>query len=426
MKATSLLISLIFLFSLGVGVLAQEIELPDPGLTPDSPFYFLEIIAEEIGTFFTFGDLKKAERHAALAAERLAEAQVIAGKGKPELTEKTLARYEKQLEKSMARVEKAESKDKNTEKVMEVAIRVAQATSKHLEVLAEVSEKVPEEAKSAIENAMKASIKGHTKAVEILKAKNALGDVPESVSLPAQVPQEVRERIQERAQQELQIEEFLEEPAESFESVRNRCIEEGGPREMCEKIPLKGFKSFKELEDFCIGVGSPSEFCTVLEEQCKEVGVTTANECFRLLTATATTTYKAAEPTFVPASPSSEVSPRPTLPEEEMRREEETRTGFPYLGALYSTINDEMQAERGLPVNSGALLNSIVPDTPAARAGLKKGDIIIEFNNERITQDNSLTEALSRSRIGAVVSLRVLRGEQVLAISVKLVERSAD
>ncbi|MBZ9578665.1 hypothetical protein KJA14_02335, partial [Patescibacteria group bacterium] len=134
MKATSLIITLVFLFSLGTGVLAQETEFPDPGLTPDSPFYFLEIIVEEIVTFFTFGDLKKAERYAILAAERLAEAQVIAGKGKPALTEKTLARYEDQLEKSMARVERAESKGENTEKIMEVLARVGQATSKHLEV----------------------------------------------------------------------------------------------------------------------------------------------------------------------------------------------------------------------------------------------------------------------------------------------------
>jgi len=59
--------------------------------------------------------------------------------------------------------------------------RVGRATSKHLEVLAEVYEKVPEQAKPAIENAMKASVKGHEKAVEVLKAQNALGEIPEEV-----------------------------------------------------------------------------------------------------------------------------------------------------------------------------------------------------------------------------------------------------
>ncbi len=90
MKAISLLIISVFLFSLGTGVLAQETELPSPGLLPDSPFYFLETIAEEIVTFFTFGDLKKAERYAILAAERLAEVQAVVEKGKPEFAEKPL------------------------------------------------------------------------------------------------------------------------------------------------------------------------------------------------------------------------------------------------------------------------------------------------------------------------------------------------
>ncbi|MFH1582433.1 MAG: DUF5667 domain-containing protein, partial [bacterium] len=247
MKAISLLITLAFLFSLGTGVLAQETELPDPGMTPDSPFYFLEIIAEEIGTFFTFGDLKKAERHAALAVERLAEAQAVIEKGKSELAEKTLERYENQLEKSIARAEKAMAKGESTEKVIEVVARVGMATSKHLEVLVEVYERVPEDARPAIENAMKASIKGHEKAVEALKAQNALGEIPEEATLPTQVPQEVRERVQMKVQQELEIEKVLQ-GVDTSKSLRDICAEEGGTSEMCDQWPLEKFKSFEQIE----------------------------------------------------------------------------------------------------------------------------------------------------------------------------------
>ena len=281
------ILSLLF----GGAVFAQETELPDPGLTPDSPFYFLERIAESIGTFFTFGDLKKAERHAALAAERLAEAQAIAGKGKPELTEKTLARYEMQLQNSIARAEKAQTKGQNTEEVM---TRVAQATSKHLEVLAEVYEKVPEQAKPAIENAMKASLKGHERAVEVLKEKDALGEIPEEITLPAQVPQEVRERIQMRAQQELEIEKVLE-GLDPSKSLRTLCTEQGGPPEACEKLPAESFKSFEQIEAYCTEMGVPSEICATLEAKCREYGITTANKCFLLMMTATTKTYTATE-----------------------------------------------------------------------------------------------------------------------------------
>ena len=316
MKTISLLIISVFLFSLGAGVFAQETELPDPGLTPDSPFYFLETIAEAIGTFFTFGDLKKAERYATLAAERLAEAQAVVEKGKPELVEKTLQRYEKQLNNSIARAKKAQAKNQNTEQVM---LRVGKATSKHLEVLAEVYEKVPEQAKSAIENAMKASVKGHERAVEALKAQNALGEIPEEVPLPAQVPQEVRERIQTRVQQELEIEKALES-VDSSKSLRDICTEQGGTPEMCEKFPLQKFESFEQIESFCTEQGGPPELCASLEAKCREFGVTTANECFLLLSIFSIKTYQSAELKAVPA---------PSLSEEEMeeRRRIERESG---------------------------------------------------------------------------------------------------
>jgi len=319
MKTTSLIIISAFLFFLGTGVLAQETELPDPGLTPDNPFYFLETISEEIVTFFTFGDLKKAERHAVLAAERLAEAQAVVEKGKPGLAEKTLERYRMQLQNSIARAEKAQVKGENTEKVM---TKIGQATSKHLEVLAEVYEKVPEQAKPAIENAMKVSIKGHEKAVKALKEQNALGEIPEEATLPAQVPQETRERIQTRAQQELEIEKVLE-GVDTSKPLREICQEQGGTPEMCEQFPLEKFKSFEQIEDYCTELGGQAEVCTTLEDKCREFGITTPNECFILLSVSSIKAYQSPELRVVPARPLSEQEMSEQEMEERRRIEEE-------------------------------------------------------------------------------------------------------
>ena len=322
MKTISLLITLALSFSLGPVVLAQETELPNPGLTPDSLFYVLEWISEGIGTFFTFGDLKKAERYAALAVERLAEVQAMVEKGKHKFVEKTLQRYENQLNNSIARAEKAQAKTQNTEKVMEVVARVGKATSVHLEVLAQVYEKVPEQAKPAIERAMTTSVKGHEKAVEALKAQNALGEVPEAVSLPEEIPEEARERIQIKAQEELIVEKALQ----GSESSRDLCTKTGGPPEICEKIPLRGFKSFEALKAFYIEIGGPPETWALIESKCKELGATTPDECFRLLLVSTSTAYSSAELKAVPApSLSEEEMEERRRIEEEIRREEETR-----------------------------------------------------------------------------------------------------
>jgi tRNA G46 methylase TrmB len=165
MKKISLILVPLVLLGFVSGVFAQETELPDPGLTPDSPFYFFERIAEGVGTFFTFGDVAKAERYAKLAAERIAEAKAVVDKGKPEIAEKALIRYRGQLEKALAKAEQAQAKGKS---VSEVTETVAQATAKHLTVLEEVLERVPEQAKAAIIRAREVSVTGQAKALENL------------------------------------------------------------------------------------------------------------------------------------------------------------------------------------------------------------------------------------------------------------------
>jgi len=76
-------------------------------------------------------------------------------------------------------------------------------------------------------------------------------------------------------------------------------------------MPSKNFKSFKEIKDFCIEQGGPSEICETLEDKCRELGVTKADACFRVLSISSVTTYHTTAPTAVPAS---------TLLEQEMQQ----------------------------------------------------------------------------------------------------------
>lgn len=165
MRKVSLSIALLVLVGFAGSAWAQTDELPEPGITPDSPFYFFERFFEGVGTFFTFGDVAKAERYAALAAERVAEAKAVVDKGKPEIAERALTRYQDQLEKALAKADQAQAKGKS---VSEVTETVAQATAKHQTVLEEVLERVPEQAKAAISRAREVSVTGQAKALENL------------------------------------------------------------------------------------------------------------------------------------------------------------------------------------------------------------------------------------------------------------------
>jgi len=295
------IIILSLLFTGGSALATTVAQLPDPGLTPDSPFYFLERITEAVGTFFTFGDVKKAERYIALATERMAEAEAVMEKTsldktpdkKLELVEKTLARYEDQLVKASYRAEKARLKGKDTQKVTDA---ITEATDKHLIVLKRVLEKVPEQAKSAIEHAITVSTKdGLEKAVVEFKQKSASGQDIEAIKakcVEMGAPSNVCNSIGEALA--------------SSKPLRTLCLEQGGTQEMCEMMPSENFKSFKQIRDFCTEQGGPTEICKTLEDKCKELGVTKADSCFRVLSISSVTTYQSTELKMVPQPVSEE------------------------------------------------------------------------------------------------------------------------
>ncbi len=210
----SLLITLLFLFSLTPGVSAQDTELPDPGLTPNSPFYFLETMVEGIGTFFTFGNLKKAERYAKLVAERVAEAKAVMEKGKPELVEKTLERYENQLGKALFRAEKARTEGENID---EVAQTITDSVHKHFVVLEEILEKAPEEAKPAIKQAMTVSTK----------------------------------KGLEKIMEELIIKDAFNMDFKSFKALEDFCLESGGPSDQCSSLETRCREAGVTTPDEC-------------------------------------------------------------------------------------------------------------------------------------------------------------------------------
>lgn len=167
MKKT-FLISLLALFLVAGTVSAQTEDLPKAGMLPGNPFYFLETLSEGIGTFFTFGDIKKAERHLALAGERLAEAGELAEKGKVNRAEKATEKYQERLDKALAKAEEARTKGKDTDAILE---KIAEATVRHQAVLATVYERVPEQAKEAIQRAMEKSARGHETALSAVSGE---------------------------------------------------------------------------------------------------------------------------------------------------------------------------------------------------------------------------------------------------------------
>ena len=67
-----------------------------------------------------------------------------------------------------------------------------------------------------------------------------------------------------------------------------------------------------------------------------------------------------------------------------------------------------------LPATTGVLVIAVAPDGPAARAGLREGDVMVEFNGQPVPSIDALHKLLTADRIGVESPLGVLRGSEKL------------
>ena len=86
-------------------------------------------------------------------------------------------------------------------------------------------------------------------------------------------------------------------------------------------------------------------------------------------------------------------------------------------GPYFGSIPDFGQVE------TGVRFSDVKPNSPAAKAGLKAGDILVQFGDKPIKNLYDFTDALRRSKVGDVVEVKVLRDGQPVTASVKLEQR---
>lgn len=184
--------------TINFGVLAQDTDLPSPGITPDSPFHFFDTLGEKIGMLFAFRTEKKAEKALRYAEEKLAEAKAMAEKNKIQALEKAIQKYQEFLGLANTKTKEAKEKGKDVEGLVSL---IVEKTLKHQEVLLEVFEKVPEEAKTAIQKAIEVSRRGSEEAVQAVTGakKEELQKKIEEVKTKVEESIKLRQMLDETA-----------------------------------------------------------------------------------------------------------------------------------------------------------------------------------------------------------------------------------
>lgn len=92
------------------------------------------------------------------------------------------------------------------------------------------------------------------------------------------------------------------------------------------------------------------------------------------------------------------------------------------LGVAIQEVNAGAANAFGLARPEGALVSEVVPDGPAAHAGLKAGDVILKFNGQPVNRSIDLPLLVAESRPGSVAHLDIWRNRSLLALTATLGE----
>src|SRR5690348_8326034 len=81
-----------------------------------------------------------------------------------------------------------------------------------------------------------------------------------------------------------------------------------------------------------------------------------------------------------------------------------------YLGVGLQAVDENLAPAIGIPKDTGEVVRTIVPDGPAARAGLQQGDVIVKVNGQQVTSDQTVSYLVANAQVGSRIPIEIIRG----------------
>jgi putative serine protease PepD len=92
----------------------------------------------------------------------------------------------------------------------------------------------------------------------------------------------------------------------------------------------------------------------------------------------------------------------------------------PYLGVSTETVDENLANQFGLPVQAGALVRFVQPQSPSEAAGIQRGDIVVKVADRNIESVEDVFAAVREHKIGEVIPVEVVRSDTSLTLDVTL------
>ncbi len=94
----------------------------------------------------------------------------------------------------------------------------------------------------------------------------------------------------------------------------------------------------------------------------------------------------------------------------------ETRRGW--LGVNIQSVSEDLASSLGVPARAGALISTVRPNSPAAKGGMKPGDVVVRFDGKRVANVRALPRIVARTAHGKEVVVDVIREKKPLELRI--------
>ena len=95
--------------------------------------------------------------------------------------------------------------------------------------------------------------------------------------------------------------------------------------------------------------------------------------------------------------------------------------GCGYTGTLLTNVTKDISESLGITDNKGAFVSSLNPEGPSKKAGIQEGDVILKFNNIKITKMLDLPRLVGESDKGSLAKVEIWRKNKIIVIIMNVI-----
>ena len=97
-----------------------------------------------------------------------------------------------------------------------------------------------------------------------------------------------------------------------------------------------------------------------------------------------------------------------------------------YLGVGLEPVDESLAPAVGIPQGRGEIVRTIVPNGPAAMAGMQQGDVIVKVNGQQVTPDQTVSYLVANQKVGSRVPIEIIRNGKHGTVYVTLGDRPTE